>query len=94
MRSYNRSGPTGFFRTSVDPRTDTLFDLATRSMVPDDKHAALQELGDLKFDLYSEAPIVWLPAQILVNPNEIGEYVWPGNINASLTHTEYITPAQ
>ena len=94
VRSYNRSGPTGFFRTSVDPRTDTLFDLATRSMVPDDKHAALQELGDLKFDLYSEAPIVWLPAQILVNPNEIGEYVWPGNINASFTHTEYITPAQ
>ena len=94
VRSYNRSGPTGFFRTSVDPRTDTLFDLATRSMVPEDKHSALQELGDLKFDLYSEDPIVWLPAQILVNPNEIGEYVWPGNINASFTHTEYITPAQ
>ena len=93
VRSYNRSGPTGFFRTSVDPKTDSLFDLATRSMDPQAKHDALRELGDLKFDLYSEVPIIWLPAQIVVNPKAIGEYVWPGNINASFTHTEYITPA-
>ena len=94
VRSYNRSGPTGFWRTSVDPRTDSLYDLATRSMDPQAKHDALQELGDLKFDLYSEAPIVWLPAQVLIDPQVIGEYVWPGNINASFTHTEYITPAR
>ncbi len=94
VRSYNRSGPTGFWRTSVDPRTDSLYDLATRSMDPQAKHDALQELGDLKFDLYSEAPIVWLPAQVLIDPEVIGEYVWPGNINASFTHTEYITPAR
>ena len=36
---------------------------------------------------------MWLPAQIVVDPAEIGEMVWPGNINASFTHTEYITPA-
>ncbi len=36
---------------------------------------------------------MWLPAQIVVNPAEIGEMAWPGNINASFTHTEYITPA-
>ena len=94
VRSYNRSGPTGFWRTSVDPRTDTLYDLATRSMDPVVKADALRELGDLKFDLYSEAPIVWLPAQLVIDPKEVGEYVWPGNINASFTHTEYITPAQ
>ena len=93
LRFYNRSGDAGFWRTSVDPMTDVLYDKATQSVDPEVKAQALRDLGDLKFDLYSEVPIVWLPAQIVVNPAEIGEMVWPGNINASFTHTEYITPA-
>ena len=94
LRFYNRSGDAGFWRTSVDPKTDVLYDKATQSVDPEVKAKALSDLGDLKFDLYSEVPIVWLPAQIVVNPAEIGEMAWPGNINASFTHTEYITPAQ
>ena len=93
LRFYNRSGGAGFWRTSVDPMTDVLYDKATQSVDPEVKAQALRDLGDLKFDLYSEVPIVWLPAQIVINPAEIGEMVWPGNINASFTHTEYITPA-
>lgn len=93
LRFYNRSGNAGFWRTSVDPMTDVLYDTATQSVDPEVKAQALRDLGDLKFDLYSEVPIVWLPAQIVINPAEIGEMVWPGNINASFTHTEYITPA-
>ncbi len=93
LRFYNRSGDAGFWRTSVDPMTDVLYDKATQSVDPEVKAQALRDLGDLKFDLYSEVPIVWLPAQVVVNPAEIGEMAWPGNINASFTHTEYITPA-
>ncbi len=93
LRFYNRSGDAGFWRTSVDPRTDALYDTATQSVDPAVKAKALSDLGDLKFDLYSEVPIVWLPAQIVVDPKAVGEMVWPGNINASFTHTEYITPA-
>ena len=94
LRFYNRSGPTGFFRTSVDPMTDVLYDKATQSVDAAVKTDALQQIGDLNFDLYSMVPIVWLPAEIVIDPKEIGEYVWPGSINASFTHTEYITPAQ
>ena len=93
LRFYNRSGDAGFWRTSVDPMTDALYDKATQSVDPEVKAKALSDLGDLKFDLYSEVPIVWLPAQIVVDPAAIGEMAWPGNINASFTHTEYITPA-
>ena len=92
LRFYNRSGDAGFWRTSVDPMTDALYDKATQSIDPEVKAQALRDLGDLKFDLYSEVPIVWLPAQIVVDPGAVGEMVWPGNINASFTHTEYITP--
>ncbi len=94
LRFYNRSGDAGFWRTSVDPMTDALYDKATQSVDPVVKAQALSDLGDLKFDLYSEVPIVWLPAQVVVDPAQIGEMAWPGNINASFTHTEYITPAQ
>ena len=73
LRFYNRSGDAGFWRTSVDPKTDVLYDKATQSVDPEVKAKALSDLGDLKFDLYSEVPIVWLPAQIVVNPAEIGE---------------------
>ena len=93
LRFYNRSGDAGFWRTSVDPMTDALYDKATQSVDPVVKADTLRQLGDLKFDLYSEVPIVWLPAQLVVDPSAIGEYIWPGNINASFTHTEYITPA-
>ena len=94
LRFYNRSGPTGFFRTSVDPMTDVLYNTATQSVDPVVKADALRQIGNLNFDLYSMVPIVWLPAEIVIDPKEIGEYVWPGSINASFTHTEYITPAQ
>lgn len=94
LRFYNRSGDAGFWRTSVDPQTDVLYDKATQSVDPEVKAQALSDLGDLKFDLYSEVPIVWLPAQIVVDPGAVGEMAWPGNINASFTHTEYITPVQ
>ena len=94
LRFYNRSGDAGFWRTSVDPQTDVLYDKATQSVDPEVKAQALSDLGDLKFDLYSEVPIVWLPAQIVADPAAIGEMAWPGNINASFTHTEYITPVQ
>ena len=94
LRLYNGSGPTGFFRTFVDPMTDVLYNTATQAVDPVVKADALRQIGDLNFDLYSMVPIVWLPAEIVVDPKEIGEYVWPGTINASFTHTEYITPAQ
>ncbi len=93
LRFYNRSGDAGFWRTSVDPMTDVLYDEATQATDTDVKHNALQKLGDLKFDLYSEVPIIWIPAQLAFDPSVIGEMVWPGNINASFTHMEYITPA-
>ena len=61
---------------------------------PEVKSNALRAAGDIKFDQYAEVPIIWLPSQIAINPEEVGEFVWPGNINTSFTHTEYVTVAQ
>jgi ABC-type transport system substrate-binding protein len=94
LRFYNRSGPEGFQRIVPDPKLDELYVEAITAVNPEVKANALREAGDIKFDQYAEVPIVWLPGQVGVNPNEIGEFIWPGNINTAITHMEYITPAQ
>ena len=94
LRFYNRSGPEGFQRIVPDPMLDELYVEAITAVSPDVKANALQKAGDIKFDQYAEVPIVWLPSQIAINPQEVGEFVWPGNINTAITHTEYITTAQ
>jgi ABC-type transport system substrate-binding protein len=94
VRFYNRSGPEGFQRIVPDPVIDELYVEAITAVNPEVKANALRQIGDLKFDLYAEVPIVWLPSQIGVNPSEVGEFIWPGNINTAITHTEYITTAQ
>ena len=42
LRFYNRSGPTGLFRTSVDPMTDVLYNTATQAVDPVVKADALR----------------------------------------------------
>ena len=94
LRFYNRSGPEGFQRIVPDPKLDDLYVEAITAVNPEVKANALKQAGDIKFDLYAEVPIIWLPSQIAINPNEVGEFKWPGNINTAITHTEYITTAQ
>ena len=94
LRFYNRSGPEGFMRIVPDPRLDELYQFAISAVDPVAKANALLEAGDIKFDQYAEVPIVWLPSQIGINPEEVGEFIWPGNINTAISHTEYITTAQ
>ena len=94
LRFYNVSGPEGFQRIVPDPKLDELYQEAITAVNPEVKANALRQAGDIKFDLYAEVPIVWLPSQIAINPAEVGEFIWPGNINTAITHTEYITTAQ
>ena len=94
LRFYNRSGPEGFQRIVPDPKLDELYVEAITAVNPEVKANALRQAGDIKFDLYAEVPIIWLPSQIAINPNEVGEFIWPGNINTAITHMEYITTAQ
>ena len=88
------AGLRGSSASSPPPRLDELYVAAITAVNPEVKANALRAAGDIKFDQYAEVPIVWLPSQIAINPNEVGEFVWPGNINTAITHMEYITTAQ
>ena len=92
--SRNNYTDGGLFRTVPDRRLDQLYLQAVNSRdVLNVQHHALRQAGDIKFDQYAEVPLLWLPSQVVVNPDQIGEFVWPGNIIAPFSHTEYIRPA-
>lgn len=54
----------------------------------------LREIGDHKFNEFTEMPLFWLFAEAAVNPKFIAEYVFPGSIAGFYTHLEYVRVAQ
>ena len=46
-----------------------------------------------KFDVYAEAPLLWVPSQVIIDPKVIQSYTWPGVVDAGFDHFEYIVPA-
>jgi ABC-type transport system substrate-binding protein len=50
----------------------------------------LREIGDHKFNEFTEMPLFWLLADAAINPKFIAEYVFPGDIAGLYTHLEYI----
>ena len=92
LRVYNHTDG-GLIRTVTDPRLDQLYLEAINSWDVNVQHNALREAGDIKFDQYAEVPLLWLPSQVVVDPQAIEQFIWPGNIRAPFSHTEYITSA-
>ena len=50
----------------------------------------LREIGDHRFNEFSDIPLFWLFAEATVNPKYVAEYVFPGVITGFFTHLEYV----
>jgi ABC-type transport system substrate-binding protein len=50
----------------------------------------LREIGDIRFNEFSDIPLFWLFAEAVINPKVLAEYVFPGVITGYYTHLEYI----
>jgi ABC-type transport system substrate-binding protein len=91
---YNISGPTGRLFTYEDKRIDERYTQILNSPDKAERERLLREIGDLKFNDYAEAPLFWLPGQVMVNPKIVAEYIFPGNVDAVFTHFEYVKAAR
>jgi ABC-type transport system substrate-binding protein len=91
---YNYSGPEGFQRIVPYKEMDEKYLQLVSSVDRAERERLIREIGDIKFNGYTEVPIVWLPGQIVVDPKVVGEYIFPGNINGVFSHLEYVKPAQ
>ncbi len=76
------------------PETDALFD-KIRQELDVEKHWPLwREIGDKSFDLHSNVPLFWLPAEAVLDPGIVADYPWPGSISGTWTHVEHIKAAR
>lgn len=57
-----------------------------------DEH--LRRAGNVWFDGHHNAPLYWLPQEVVANGTYVGEYPFPGNVTGGWTHLEYITAAK
>ncbi|HEX3247180.1 MAG TPA: ABC transporter substrate-binding protein [Chloroflexota bacterium] len=77
-----------------DPTLDGLF-LKIRSETDEAKRTELwREFGDYAFVTHPSINLFWLPAEGVVDPQVVGEYVFPGSITGTWTHVEYIKTAK
>ena len=93
-RWYNARPPTG--NGSAHELPAALQDKWVDAFGADTKEeqaSLLQDIGNYKFDNYTEIPLFWLPGQAVVDPAIIDEYIWPGNVDAGFDHFEYIKAA-
>ncbi|MFN0072962.1 MAG: ABC transporter substrate-binding protein [Chloroflexota bacterium] len=76
-----------------DPVVDGLLDTARATL--DDKEQAdlFRQMGDAMFERHMHLPLFWLPAEIVVNPKFVSDWVFPGSITGTWTHVHNIKPA-
>jgi ABC-type transport system substrate-binding protein len=49
-----------------------------------------RQVGNRMYDLHLDVPLFWLPAEAVVDPKAVGDYLWPGSISGTWTHPEYL----
>ncbi len=91
--SYGYAGSTQIM-TPYDPDVDRLFGQLRSTLDESQQDALYRQLGEIIFTRHTNSPLFWTSAQAVMNPNVVADYVWPGSISGTWTHTEYIKAAK
>ena len=65
----------------------------TAAATPEDRNSALRKIGDHKFENFAEIPMFWFQSAVMMNPDVVREYIFPGNRRQIQTHFEFIKAA-
>ena len=49
-----------------------------------------RQVGNVMFEHHMSVPLFWLPAEIVVNPIIVSDYIFPGSITGAWTHVQNI----
>ena len=58
----------------------------------EEREVLLRAMGQHKYANYAEIPLLWLTADMVVDPDIVADYVFPGSISGIYTHLEYVVP--
>ncbi|WP_432826372.1 ABC transporter substrate-binding protein [Dactylosporangium sp. CA-092794] len=88
LQSYTQSGSDGSVTAEPVKEIDDAYKQLAASSDSAQRTALMQRIGDLKFDLYAELPLLWIPGQIVRDPGVVSDYQFPGDIAAVYSHFE------
>ncbi len=83
-------GSTGNFKTANTPEMDKIFEQMLGETDDAKFNDLAKKLGELNYENFSNIPLFWIPADVMVNPNVVKEWVWPGNVGGFFSHLEYV----
>jgi ABC-type transport system substrate-binding protein len=87
--AYN-SSTTGLYLGAQHPDLEAIFKQIRVELDGGKRSAMWRRLGDGFYPLHLDVPLFWLPAEAVVDPRAVADYVWPGSISGTWTHPEYI----
>ena len=101
MRIYYYTGPTnpdlGIPKGGVayleDPLYDETYEALLEETDPEERHRLAQRMGDDIYDTYRTIPIVNVRATLVINPEEVSEYIF-GSLTGVFGHLEYAKAAR
>ncbi len=70
--------------------TGALIDKLQAEMDPVKQNVLLRQIGDLAFGEYMGIYLYWIPAQLVINPEFVASYNFPGSLSAIWTHYELL----
>ena len=70
--------------------TGALIDQLQAEMDPVKQNVLLRQIGDLAFGEYMGIYLFWIPAQLVINPEFVESYNFPGSLSAIWTHYELL----
>ena len=65
----------------------------TAAATPEDRYSALLKMGNHKFENFAEIPMFWFQSAVMMDPDVVQEYIYPGNRRQIQTHFEFIKAA-
>ncbi len=85
---------TGSTIIRFDPRHDEIYNKILSSVDLVERDRLFREIGDMSFNGYYTAPVAYVANEILVNPKQVREFIFPGGVSGGFSHWEYAKPAQ
>ena len=71
---------------------DALYTTFLGELDPDVREDLQYSMGQHKYDNYAEIPLLWLPADMVVDPAIVADYIFPGSVPGFYSHLEYVVP--
>ncbi|MBM2813179.1 MAG: bac 5 protein, partial [Chloroflexi bacterium] len=72
------------------PEVNDLVKRIQVELAPGPRAELYKQAGNVLYDNHLDIPLFWLPAEAVVDPKVISDYVWPGSISGIWTMPENI----